>query len=83
MEEKPKRRSSRLRNADDAVAYIAAGKDADERIRRKYRCIALGLIPNDFTNRFFNHFGFLDNDKNNQNDAAKYWRTEQRDPSGF
>lgn len=83
MEKKPKRGRSRIRNAADAYAYIAAGSHPDERLRRKNRCMAAGHIPNDFTNRFFNHFGFLDNDKTNKNDVAKYWRTGKPDPTGF
>jgi len=81
MEKKPKGSSRSIRDESDARAYIAAGAHPDERTKRKNRCIANGLIPNDFTNRFFNHFGFLDNDKTNKNDAAKYWRTEQRGPA--
>ena len=61
MEKKPKGGSRSIGNANDARAYIAAGAHPDERLRRKQRCIENGWIPNDFSNPFFNHFGFNDN----------------------
>jgi hypothetical protein len=83
MEKKPKGGSRSIRNAADARAYIAAGAHPDERLRRKQRCIENGWIPNDFTNPFFNHFGFNDNGKTRTNETAKYWRQNQRGPHEF
>jgi hypothetical protein len=83
VEKKPKRRSGGDRAPADARAYIEAGSGPEERIKRKNRCIAWGLIPNDYTNRFYNLLGFNDDGKPKQNEVQKYWRKEQRDPTGF
>ena len=84
MEKKQKDAFSSVNDEPSAHAYIAAASCFEDRERRKYRCIEAGFLPNDYTNAFLNHFGFIIYDKKPVNyDLKKYHRTEQKDPLQF
>jgi hypothetical protein len=84
MEKKPKDGFSGVNDEPSSRAYIAAANCFEDRERRKYRCIEAGYLPNDFTNAFLNHFGFIIYDKKPKDyDLKKYHRTEQSDPTKY
>jgi hypothetical protein len=84
MEKKPKDGFGSVNDEPSARAYISAANCYEDRERRKYRCIEAGFLPNDYTNAFLNHFGFIIYDKKPVNyDLKKYHRTEQSDPTRY
>jgi hypothetical protein len=81
MEKKPKDTFGGVVDEPSARAYIAAANCFEDRERRKYRCIEAGFLPNDFTNPFLNHFGFLLYEKKPKDyDLKKYHQIEKRNP---